>query len=250
MATWALVLSPTEKRGHLENHLYHWSFYSVNSKTLTIQWIVLTQSDGLCCQGTSPVQRLYSFTVAITHTKVNAHFHTLSDYFATWVNTVYFLICLILWCNCSVLLWLVGGGGGGGGYIWTPEWDRGGSVSVRLSPPLCFTSCFWGESFSLLPFSRPARDWTIWKHSFCWNWSQAHSWLFCLCCRFILILSCCDNTCLILSDSHVYKSAYMCTHVQYTLFEQSITVTIIDDYTCPFFELSARFFFLSWFPVD
>lgn len=26
----------------------------------------------------------------------------------------------------------------------------------------------------------------------------------------------------------------MCTHVQYTLFEQSITVTIIDENRCPF----------------
>lgn len=34
----------------------------------------------------------------------------------------------------------------------------------------------------------------------------------------------------------------MCTHVQYTLFEQSITVTIIDDDTCPFLEVSARSF--------
>lgn len=36
----------------------------------------------------------------------------------------------------------------------------------------------------------------------------------------------------------------MCTHVQYTLFEQSITVTIIDDDTCPFFEVSACFLFV------
>lgn len=39
----------------------------------------------------------------------------------------------------------------------------------------------------------------------------------------------------------------MCTHVQYTLFEQSITVTIIDDDTCPFFEVSACFLFLCLF---
>lgn len=37
----------------------------------------------------------------------------------------------------------------------------------------------------------------------------------------------------------------MCTHVQYTLFEQSITVTIIDDYTCPFFKPLVRFLFPS-----
>lgn len=36
----------------------------------------------------------------------------------------------------------------------------------------------------------------------------------------------------------------MCTHVQYTLFKQSITVTIIDDDTCPFFEVSACFLFV------
>lgn len=40
-------------------------------------------------------------------------------------------------------------------------------------------------------------------------------------------------------------------NVQYTLSEQSITVTIIDDDNCPFFwSFSPFFFFLSWFPVD
>ena len=47
----------------------------------------------------------------------------------------------------------------------------------------------------------------------------------------------------ILIATHVYINAYMCTHVQYTLFEQSITVTIIDDNRCPF-ELSI--FFISF----
>lgn len=36
----------------------------------------------------------------------------------------------------------------------------------------------------------------------------------------------------------------MCTHMQYTLLEQSITVTIIDDDTCSFLRVSAHFFFL------
>lgn len=43
----------------------------------------------------------------------------------------------------------------------------------------------------------------------------------------------------------------MCSHVQYTLFEQSITVTNINDDTCPFFSKFQPFFFsLSQFPVD
>lgn len=73
----------------------------------------------------------------------NAHFHTHTDYFATWVNTVYFLICLILWCTCSVLLWcgvgggvffgLVGGTGGGGS---DSAWRS--PLSLSLLPPCVF----------------------------------------------------------------------------------------------------------------
>lgn len=50
------------------------------------------------------------------------------------------------------------------------------------------------------------------------------------------------NMCLVLADSHVYK-VHICVHVQYTLFEQSITVTIIDGDTRPFLKFQPVFFF-------
>lgn len=62
----------------------------------------------------TPQARGYTALLSLptAHTlRRNAHFHTHTDYFATWVNTVYFLICLILWCTCSVLLWCGVGGG-------------------------------------------------------------------------------------------------------------------------------------------
>lgn len=52
------------------------------------------------------------------------------------------------------------------------------------------------------------------------------------------------NMCLVLADSHVYK-VHICVHVQYTLFEQSITVTIIDGDTRPFLKFQPAFFFLT-----
>lgn len=102
--------------------------------------------------------------------------HT-QDYFAIWLNTVYFLICLILWCKCSVLLWCVGEGSF---WVFLDFWvgQRRFSISVTVTSSLSFTSsCFRGESFAVLPFSRPARDWKF-ETPFCWNWSQAHSWFF------------------------------------------------------------------------
>lgn len=135
-----------------------------------------------------------------------------------------------------------------GGWGFGLEWDRGGSVSAWLSSALCF----WGLTFSVTFLS--SSSWlNDLKTQFFVGTDHKHIPDYSLSVpsfypdSFLLRQY---NMCLILSDSHVYKSAYMCTHVQYTLFEQSITVTIIDDYTCPFFELSACFFFSSWFPVD
>lgn len=217
----------------------------------TVWWSVLS---GQPPTTTTKSKRRHSFTVATTHTTVKRTFsHTLTI-FTTWLNTVYFLICLILWCNCSVLLWLVYSGGGVGDFLfffffsfflvdlrvgqrrfsisatvtfsvfplplsWRAELSRLNNLKMQF---FCLFVCFVGTDHKHIP------DYSLSVLSFYPD-------------SFLLRQ---DNMCLILSDSHVYKSAYMCTHVQYTLFEQSITVTIIDDYTCPFFELSVRFFLL------
>lgn len=146
--------------------------------------IVLTESDALCHQGeASPVQRLHSFAVATIHTHTlrwNAHFsQTHTDYFATQVNTVNFFICLILWCKCSVLLWCGVCVGGGGLDFWLGQrrfsmWD---CHLLYLFYPLLFLR---GDvlSVTFLSFGSWLKNW---KSPFCWNWSQAHSWLFSVC---------------------------------------------------------------------
>lgn len=134
-----------------------------------------------------------------THTKVK---RTLSKLRHTQTILLHELILYISWyvwycgvhvvsCYDAVL--------GGAGYLWTLGWDRGGSVSVRLSPPLSLFYLFvflWGETFPLLL----CLVWLVTeklenKMQICWNWSQAHSWLFFVrAVVWIQILSCCDNS--------------------------------------------------------
>lgn len=114
------------------------------------------------------------------------------------VDTVYFLICLILWCKCSVLLSCgVQGRGVGERYIWAVGWDggRGGSPSPSLPrlPPVS-----WGETFSLLPFtrfsSRLKRFFFFWETPFLLKLiTSTFLTLLCLCCCFLQILACCDD---------------------------------------------------------
>lgn len=130
-----------------------------------------------------------------THTlRWNAHFNTHTDYFATWLNTVYFLICLILWCTCSVLLWC-GVGGGVPLDSWVGQRRFRISVTVTFSRSLFYLLVFLRGDVLSVTFLSSGSWPKIWKKPFCWNWSQAHSWLFSVCAVvWIQILSCCDNT--------------------------------------------------------
>lgn len=177
--------------------------------------------------------------------------HT-QDYFAIWLNTVYFLICLILWCKCSVLLWCVGEGSF---WVFLDFWvgQRRFSISVTVTSSLSFTSsCFWGESFAVLPFSHPARDWKF-ETPFCWNWSQAHSWFFSV--RAVVFLFFFFqsfllqqyNMCLVLADSHVYK-VHICVHMCNTRYSSNLLLWLL--LIMMMILVSAPFFFLSWFLVD
>lgn len=104
--------------------------------------------------------------------------HSLSHTQTILLHTVYFLICLILWCKCSVLLWCgVGWWGWGGGIFGL----LGGTEEVQchlLSPSLLPPSLFEGRrSLCHLSLVRLVTE-KLEKPLFCWNWSQAHSLLF------------------------------------------------------------------------
>lgn len=182
----------------------------------------------------------------------NAHFtptHRLFCY-----NTVYFLICLILWCKCSVLLWC--GAGGWRGSRGTPGWFRGGSVSVWASPPLSlFTSlCFLeGWRSPLLPFSGRAPDWKICgvkqKNAVLMELiTSTFLTILCLCCRLnpdsFLVRQ--YNMCLVLAHMYI-KCISVYTRAIHAI-KQSITVTIIDNIHVSFFRVLAPFYF-HFFPL-
>lgn len=92
----------------------------------------------------------------------------------------YFLICLILWCKCSVLLscsvqWGVSGGLHLGSWV--------GRRRFTFSCSAAFTSCFSrGDVLSVTFHSfRLTAETFFGKRHFCWNWPRAHSWLFSVC---------------------------------------------------------------------
>ncbi len=165
-----------------------------------------------------------------THTlRWNAHFHThrLFCYdlilYISWY--VWYCGVNVVFCYDAVCVWR------GEGYFWTFGWDGGGSVSVRLSPSLSlsFTSfCFWGETFSLLPFSRPARDWKIGKRRIVGT-DHKHIPDY-----FLSVLSFYPdsfllrqyNMCLVLADSHVYK-VHICVHMCNTRYSSNLLLWLL-----------------------
>lgn len=143
----------------------------------------------------------------------------------------------------------------GEGYLWTSGWDRGGSVSVWLSPSL--------SRFYLLVFLRgdvlsvtflSSGSWPkIWKKAVLLELiTSTFLTILCLCCRFnpdsFLLRQ--YNMCLVLADSHVYK-AHICVHMCNTRYSSNLLLwLLLMMILVPFSKFQPVFFFLSWFPVD
>lgn len=133
-------------RAHLDPELeprLSTEFSSVQVKVLS--WRSSSQPGGFCCcfrgvtdslaQLLQPKRKCINPQIH-THTqRGNTHFTFPADTPRLFCyNTVYFLVCLILWCNCCVLLWC----GAVGGAI------PAGSDEAWLSalPPLSSFFCF------------------------------------------------------------------------------------------------------------
>lgn len=129
---------------------------------------------------TSLVQRLHSLLLLPpTHTKVKrtlSHRHTHTDYFAT----ILYISWYVWYCGVHVVSCY--DAVRGKGYLWTSGWFRGGSVSVWVSRPRSLLPPCVFEGRRSLCYLLPV-NWLMTekfggKKLFCWNWSQAHSWLF------------------------------------------------------------------------
>lgn len=130
----------------------------------------------------APVQRRPLLTdLYKPHTTEKRTFSTHLDSFATWANAVYFLICLILWCKCGVLLWHGGVPRSLWGYFSDGTQEE---VQYRCEChllPLSFTSfCLWLKSRAAFWFGDDHKhipDYALFVLLF-----------------FIPMLSCCNNT--------------------------------------------------------
>lgn len=150
----------------------------------------------------APVQRRPLLTdLYKPHTTEKRTFSTHLDSFATWANAVYFLICLILWCKCGVLLWHGGGGFPGvSGGIFRMGLRRRSSIGVSVT----FSPFF----YLLLFVTEKSSGVLVWRRS------QAHSWL----CSVRAVVFYPNafllqqyDACLVLADSHVDKCIYVYT---------------------------------------
>lgn len=216
----------------------------------------MTEFDGLCRQGDKNLAvAVQSFTVAPTHTHTEVEC-TLSHTLKTIL--LYDLILYISWyvwyCGVNVVSCYDALGRGLSGYFWTFEWDRGGSVSVWLSPPLSLLPPpVFEESRSLcypslvrLVTENSKRRFVGTDHKHIPDSSlSVLSFFFSFFFQSFLLQQ--YNMCLVLADSHVYK-VHICVHMCNTRYSSNLLLWLL--LIMMMILVSAPFFFLSWFLVD